>query len=744
MRMLRRAIPSMFHRRLLLLGAVVLLLVGGVSAQLVRLAVVQGARRLAEAEQVLSTRKLLPTVRGTIYDRKGRVLARDEPCADIAVEYEVISGDWAYSQARQEAFENHRERWGRLSFDQREELIRKYRPPYERQVQHLWQTICRGGNITRQELEQRKSDIVDRVQTIRAAVWSRTSRRRAAERSGPVELADVAIRIREEEQAHTLLPAADLQTELWFARRADRLPGLKIIQSKQREYPLREASVKVDLSNMVSPLRANRSKQMVVRGLAYHIVGDMRDVWAEDVDEDAGGRPYRRADGSVDLAGYLPGDRLGRRGVERAAESRLRGTRGVQITDRRTGDVRIKEPHRGKDVHLTIDIHLQARIQALLDPNLGLMKVQPWHSSTTMPTGAPLNGAVTVLEVDSGQILAMVTSPPAPEADPNNPMGWPEDIDQPQINRPVGAVYPPGSTIKPIVYAIAARERAIQWDQTITCNGYYFYPDRPSIFRCWIYRPAHPVSHGPLGPAEAIARSCNIYFYTCGDRLGPARLVAGLREFGFGAKAGVGLGGESAGMLPSLEGPNPTGRELNRANAMFMGIGQGPIAATPMQVACAHAALARGGYWTSPVLMEHRQPEQSGRDLGLPPRVIDNVLEGMRDSANASYGTGHHINLNGRRERLLTLDGVTVRSKTGTAQAPVLFDDANENGRRDSGEPIVRQGHHGWYVCHVQRTGEDRAAYVIAVVVEYGGSGGRAAGPVANMVLHALRTEGYL
>ncbi len=743
MAMLRRAIPSMFHRRLVLLGAVVLISVGGVSAQLLRLAAVEGADRLAEAEQVLSTRKLLPTVRGTIYDRNGRVLAEDVPCADIAVEYDVISGDWAYRQARREAYQQHTDRWGRLSFDQREQLIRKYRSDYDRQVERLWLALCRHGNLAREELERRKASIVDRVQTIRAAVWSRASRRRALEREGPVELADVAIRVREEVEAHTILPAVDLTTELWFAAREGDLPGLRVIQSKRRAYPLREADVAVDMSNMISPLRAAHEKQVVVRGLVDHIVGGMRDVWAEDVNETQGGRPYRRGDGTVDLGGYLPGDRMGLHGVEHAEESRLRGVRGVQITDRRTGDQRVRDPRRGEDVHLTIDGHLQARVQALLDPSVGLMQVQPWHGSSTMPTGTPLNGSVVVLDVASGDVLAMVTSP-AGLPDANDPMGWPEPVDQPRINRPIAGVYPPGSTLKPIVYAIAAAEGAVGWDEAITCNGHY-YAERRSIFRCWIYRSQYGyMSHGPLAPIEAIARSCNIYFYTCGDRLGPRRLVGGLELFGFGRETGLGLAGESAGIMPHLDGPNPPGRELNRSNAMFIGIGQGPIAATPMQVAHAHATLARAGRRLTPLLAQHRRDGQASSDLGLPARVVDNVLQGMEDSANKPYGTGHHINIDGRREPLINLHDVTVRAKTGTAQAPVQFDDANGNGRLDDGETVIRRGYHGWYVCHVKRPTEDQAAYVIAVVVEYGGSGGRAAGPVANQVLHALRIEGYL
>jgi penicillin-binding protein 2 len=199
-----------------------------------------------------------------------------------------------------------------------------------------------------------------------------------------------------------------------------------------------------------------------------------------------------------------------------------------------------------------------------------------------------------------------------------------------------------------------------------------------------------------------------------------------------------------SGVMPRLEGPNPPGRELSQSNAIQMAIGQGPIAVPPMQVAAAHAALARGGYYLAPLLIRQRAEQQEARDLKLPPRVVHNALAGMYESVHALRGTGRWLQLESGREPIMNLEDLVIRAKTGTAQAPVQFIDANRNGRRDEGEVILRQGDHSWYVCHVQKPGEDRARFVVVVLVEYGGSGGRVSGPVANQVLHALKTEGYL
>jgi penicillin-binding protein 2 len=185
-----------------------------------------------------------------------------------------------------------------------------------------------------------------------------------------------------------------------------------------------------------------------------------------------------------------------------------------------------------------------------------------------------------------------------------------------------------------------------------------------------------------------------------------------------------------------------------------MGIGQGPVQWTPMQAATAYAALARGGYWKSPTLFAdpdavgHKQVE---RDLALDPKGVEQALQGLYEGINANYGTGHQVRVaSGQSEPTFNIPGLKIMGKSGTAEAVPLRLVPEEEFRTTrrtrvtSEDPIVRKGDHAWMIILVQPEGQPRARYVVAVVVEYGGTGGAVAGPVANQVLHAMRAEGYL
>lgn len=726
----------MFHRRLLLLLGVMCCAVAGLGVQLYHVTVIDGPKHRQDAEDALETRRLLPTVRGRIFDGKGRLLAEDHPCYDIAVDYDVITGEWAYNQARRLAYKDYRARWPRMDFDDREALIAQYRAPFDAQVEELWSYVCRLGAIDRQELARRLDTIKKRVQTIRADVWDRLAKRRAAETSGPVELSDVAVTLAEEEEPHTILPAVSDDVANTFRKLALKLRGLHVIRSSTRVYTDRDFDVLVDRSTFPLPMRTDAPCDIHLTGVAASIVGDMDDVQAEDVAR----RPFHRPDAPPDLGGYLPGDTVGNRGVEKAEEDRLRGVRGESATLLDSNKVRRRPAQPGKDVHLTIDVALQARIAALMDPDVGLMKVEDWHHNSDMAVGTPLYGSAVVLDVDTGDILAMVSTP-SPN-DPRNPTDGPDH--EPTYNKALAAVYPPGSTVKPLVYCTAVADGAIGLNQTITCNGFLF-PDKPGVFRCWGWRPAEGLrhTHGPVDGAHAIEESCDIFFYTCGMKLGAQRLCAGYRLWGFGRVAGLGLPEEIHGLVPDSNGYYH-GRQLKTPDAINLGIGQGPLAVPPIQVAAAHAALARGGYYLSPILIRERADRQTAYSLNLPGPAVHNALKGMDLAANADLGSANHIIFNGVREPILHAPGLIVRAKTGTAQTTPRWVDENHNHKLDPGEHVIRAGTHSWYVCHVQKPGADRASYVIVVMVEYGGSGGRTSGPIANQIIHALRDEGYL
>lgn len=742
----------MFKRRLVLLFCMMMLGVVVLMVQMFRLTVVQGELHRTEAESILSSKQLIDTIRGSIYDRKGRLLAEDRACYDVQVNYDVITGEWAYRKARRAAYLEHRNDWGRIDFERREALIDQYIGPFEAQIDAMWEELSVTCNVPPEQIEDQKKLIKAHVASVRSHVWKRALQKREIETDEEVTLSDVAVPIREQYESHTVLHAIEDHQAYLLRQNYDRLPGVVVVRSKTRVYPMRSIDVEVERNHLPTPLKSDIAKMVPVDSVAPHILGDMREVWVEDMDPKQGGRPFLRHGMQPDLGGYRPGDQRGMSGIEAAAEELLRGTRGIVYKRRDTGEKTHLKPAAGRDVKLTLDIYLQARIQALMSPQLGLMKVQPWHNNPKTPLGTELYGAAIVMSVDNGDVLAMVSSPSPPRRQKNEP--YPDltnDPSRPLLNRALTSVYAPGSTVKPIVYAIAAKYGLVGHHHEIECKGHLL-EDHVDKFRCWGWRPKEGkyLRHGFLRPSEAIARSCNIYFYSCGRKLGAERLIIGLHEFGIGKSSGLGMPGEVDGLMPELTGPTRSTGGMSLSSATMMGIGQGPIAVPPMQIAVAHAALARGGVYIPGVLMEHLRDEGQERSLFIDKPIIDEALKGMYDSANASYGTGAYLPgvnptvKHPKGEMIFNIDKVKVYSKTGTAQTSPQYDDLNNNQKRDAGEPILRDGTHSWYVCHIIPEGEKIAKYVIVVIVEYGGSGGRVSGPITNQILHAMRAEGYL
>jgi len=807
----RKLISSMFHRRLALLSVAMFIVVCGLCVQMVRLSVVEASEHRAQAEARLDRVRFLPTIRGRILDRKGRILAEDVPSDDVAIEYSVITGTWAYDQAAKLARRAAGNTWAEMSSEQREAAIQRELPGRRAVIDHIWDEIQILGRITREELDHRLDIIKREVHLLRADVWDR-QRRAEMLRYGD-DAADTfePLPIREEKMAHVVLPRVS-QEVVFEARRLEReFPGMvEVQQSTKREYPWLVADVWIERASLPPSDPAREPVSMRLTGVADHIIGSIRNqVFAEDVERrpflvDAESREY-------DLKGYRQiSDAVGARGVELVFEDLLRGTRGMIKQRIDTGEEERTEPIAGKDLQLTLDVQLQARVQAALSPELGLTTVQPWHEHPILEEGTPLNAAAAVIDVETGEILAMVSMPTLSMAEQMTPGR--KDRDQPFVNRPVEAIYPPGSILKPFVLAAAVGEGKFNLAEAIQCTGHY-YPDKEDVARCWIYRDHYGfATHAALHAEEALARSCNIFFYTLADRTGMHKLAEWFSTFGLGQSLDVGLrhprivrrqvpvdteeldalSSEGAADLPGLsedesrrvssrlessatreevslvwvgesQGTLITEDEMNAMPAyqrnfetISMGIGQGRVTWTPVQAANAYAMLARGGsvHDATLVMNDQRTRTASLRHPALlSQRTVATILEGLRQSVEEPYGTGHHIKL--LREPIINAPGVTVWAKTGTAQAPPAFlIDTNNDGRiiRDRNNPAqdtpIIDLDHSWFVGLVgpkQSAGQPaHPQYAIAVVVEYGGSGGRVAGPVANQIIRALQAEGYL
>lgn len=756
----------MFHRRLLLLTLAMALVLAGLSAATAKLA--SGASHLEArqlAESKLSERHVVQTKRGAILDRNGLVLAEDDPGWELAVHYDLLTGKWAYKQAYADASRD-RLAWGEMDQASREAKVAQLEREYNQQTQQLFTTLAERSGVPTEELLTKRRRTVERIHRMQSYLWSRWQEQASAERGEQVPRSEVAKPIRAQTEHHVLLPDVSdrlrLQLEHFIDESKRALEGdpqarpalpwtmVQLRRTTVRRYPMDQMVVELDRSTLLSPLASEASVDIEVSGVGLHLLGMMRDVWKEDV----GDRPLIDRNGQYQLSGYADGDRIGRSGVELAMERQLRGSRGLRTVSLSSGEVtHAIEPTAGRDVTLTIDVRLQAQVQALMSPSFGLMQTQPWHLKTDDPQellGTPLNGSAVVLDVQTGDMLAAVSMPAAPRdllaEDPE--LLWNDSINYPMLNRAVEVPYQPGSTLKPFVLAAALADGVLGYTEKIDTPG-YLWADKPTVYRDWYWK-QYQLTRGEIDGVKAIEVSSNPFFGMMAERLikrkSLMRLPDWYERFGMGEKLGTGLPEENSGAIGSPNG------KLQYNEVCFMAIGQGPVAWTPLQAATGYMRLASGDLNRKPRLIASppvKLDEPITTDHGtLPKRARDAALEGMRLSATTDSGTTHHISHGPSgmsREPIFNVQSVVVMAKSGTADpGSRRWIDFNRNNVIDDGELQNNPRDHAWVVALVKPEGADEPTHAIAVVVEYAGSGGRVAGPVVNQIIHALQRHGYL
>lgn len=706
------------------------------------LTVVQGERHSERAEERLDTERFLPTWRGRLLDRNGRVIAEDVASYDAAVSYSFAKGTWATERAEEEARQAlGKAKWRLLKKDERERAIAERLPKWRAEQARVVAALASRGGLPPDALQSRLAEIATRIDTTAASVHARTLAKRK-ERGLSLDVA--AEPIREMREFHAVVSNVPPETANEFRKLSDQCPGgLIVIDAARRNNAWATVDIEIARDQLPRPIRTSVPLVMRMSDPLDSLRGSVRrEVWAEDERR----RPFERtlADGSVeiDLGGYRAGsDSIGARGFERRFEDELRGNRG-QVSRRLDTDTEDRiEPKPGADVRVSIDAELQACVQAALDPRLGLTKVQSWQShSSDLHPGEALPAAAVIVEVDSGEVLA-AASTPTPEIVAASGT-FVISANTANLNRALDGIYPPGSIVKPLVYLAGVAEGVVDESETIACNGHYF-KDRKDVARCWIYRQQYKFathsapSGGPLAVENAIAYSCNIYFYTVAERLGAQRLCEWFTRFGLGA---------NGGHVPSPAEAKAIDDRHDVFSTISLGIGQGALTVTPLELASAFAVIARGGRvlppaWRRGENLGREAASESGR-LPLFTTAVARTLEGLRRVTADPKGTANHMTYpDGARDPIIDVPGVRLWAKTGTAEAPPLKLDRDHDGTPES---IATDADHAWCVALVGDDLSPGPRYAIAVLIEHGGGGGRTSGPVMAAVIRALVKQGYL
>jgi penicillin-binding protein 2 len=398
----------------------------------------------------------------------------------------------------------------------------------------------------------------------------------------------------------------------------------------------------------------------------------------------------------------VPDMKIGKNGVEALYEKRIRGTAGTKKVEVNAMGSPIRELAKHDAVAgETLPMAIDSRLQEFAIARLGSE-----------------SGSIVVMDVHSGEVLALVSMP---AFDPNEfSKGIKSDywkalnanIRVPLLNKAIAGQYPPGSTFKMITGLAGLKSGKFNPHQKIYCNGTFYLGNHP--FGCW-----KEGGHGALNMIEAIEQSCDTYFYTVARDVGIDALAAMSKEFGLGAKSGLGLRGEQPGIVPSPEWKMKLRKEpWNPGETINSAIGQGDSLTTPMQLAIMTARLVNGGKKILPKLLTTEPTKDIGM-VDVDPAHLALMVEGMNGVINNPRGTAHASAI---KEEAYKFGG-----KTGTSQVRKLL-------VRGQDQKLVpwEFRHHAWFVGFAPISAPRIAC---AVMIEHGGGGASAAAPVARDVL---------
>ena len=432
----------------------------------------------------------------------------------------------------------------------------------------------------------------------------------------------------------------------------------------------------------------------------------------------------------INGAAYAGTALIGKTGVENAFETALHGTNGfreVQVDAQGRAvekqgalgqELRTQAPVAGQDLLLSLDLKTQQTAEQALGNR---------------------DGAVVALDPSNGDVLALVSHP---GFDPNlfargisrvEYAALANDKHEPLLDRALRGTYPSGSTIKPALALAALTDHAVDPTQKVFCNGVFYLPGSRHVWRADKDDP-----RGWVDLPEAISRSSDIYFYGLAEKLGIERIDAFLGPLGFGRVTDIDIGGEKAGLLPSPEWKRkafkrPEDQVWFPGETVNMGLGQGYLLVTPLQLAHITGVIAERGRSFRPRLVKGiRDPK--GRAQPLAP-VEDNPILGVSDASwslviNAMIGTTRCDRYCGTAWVAFRKVAYTAAGKTGTAQVFTVAQNAKYSEKM---EPESLRDH-AWFVAFAPA---EAPRIAIAVLVEHAGFGASFAAPVARQVMDA-------
>ncbi len=723
--------------RVAVFSVLLLLPFGALEARLFWMQIVKAEEFRARGDVTREWVEVVPTRRGIILDRHGNVLAAEERCFDV----EVVFLDFEKPRVKGKDPELDFERLARVmrdvlglcgagaGFDERHCAVMLRDRVYpvktvlgtdgKTQVvpdQEAIGGMLRGGGVEpRTEPAQMYLKVVRALKAVDRAVHARCN----VPGKPPVSARDRRTIVRQEwKQPYRLWQGLTYDQMSEIAIDESQYPGLEIRARTKRFYPARRGGCQ--LLGYVGQMGEDEYSALEKAGVFQQEMGlpltpeqvkfreemataKKRTQWPVRGNAGLAGKLSKEEYDRLEFRGAFYGDWVGRTGIEGWYEDVLAGERGIERRaknpiSKREWIVERIPPVAGKDVQLTIDMNLQLKAEELLD---------------TLPQA--LRGSIVVMDVETGEVLALAS---APGYDANwlmPPIGKEEwqaltnEDTAPMLNRAISGRYPLGSIFKAVTGAAGLENGKVTAADLFLCRGRYDPVKWPNKFACWIA--SHGDAHGNLDLRQGMARSCNCYFFEAGNRAGIEAIAEMANRFGLGRKSGIDLSSEASGQIPTPAWRRANGRgRWGFADTLNVSIGQGEILVTPLQAARLMAGIANGRL---PVPRLRLGGEPQFEELGLKPETLAAIRRGLEAVTMEEFGTAYS-----KGPRLFKAAG-----KTSTAQSS-----SREKGLE----------HHGWFAGYAPY---DKPKYAFCVMIEHGGSGSGLPATTAARLLHAIWPE---